>query len=109
MRTWGGAWSKIRRGEVADGLTERIISPHKINQSTASLCGPASLLYSLARSNPVKYAKFGIDLYERGQANLGTLCVKPGSDCRNYRPPGRMPKRRELAALQGLTQDRNVF
>jgi hypothetical protein len=44
-------------------------------------------MFSYASDKPASYARFAIDLYQKGQANLGRLLVKPGRDVRNFTPP----------------------
>ena len=90
-RRTAGAFSFISRKDVARQLAERIDKPGKINQHTSSLCGPAALLYSTAHSNPLMYAKFVLDLYERGRARLGKLNIKPGTDVRRSTVARGMP------------------
>lgn len=56
-----------------------------VDQGETSLCGPAVFLYNVLKREPEDFAKYVIDLYETGQAKIGSLVVKPGTDCRNYR------------------------
>ena len=90
-RRTAGVFFFISRKGLAKQLTERINNPGKINQHASSLCGPAALLYSTAHFNPVMYAKFAIDLYERGRGRLGKLNINPGSDVRRSRVKAGMP------------------
>jgi hypothetical protein len=53
----------------------------------ASLCGPAALLFNYASDRPGHYARFALDLYEKGKAEFGRLMIKPGKDVRDYTPP----------------------
>jgi hypothetical protein len=76
----------VSRQQVAHDLMERINSPSAIDQGSSSLCGPAVFLFSLLHKSPEVFAKYVIDLYDTGQAKIGDLMVKPGQDCRNYRP-----------------------
>jgi hypothetical protein len=79
---------KINRTVVANGLFERIRDPSKIGQGSSSLCGPAALLYTIARSDPKKYVQFAINLYESGSASLGKLLIDvKGEDVTTYTPP----------------------
>jgi hypothetical protein len=80
----------LDRYEVGVGLLMRIANPGLIKQDQASLCGPAALLFSEAADNPAAYAKFAIDLYEKGKAKLNRLEIAPDEDVRNYRPPATM-------------------
>jgi hypothetical protein len=78
---------KLSRHEVAVGLLARVANPGIIRQGYSSLCGPVALLFNVASDRPAAYAKFAIDLYEKGRAKIGRLEIKPGADMRNYLPP----------------------
>jgi len=67
----------LQRDKVGAGLLERVATPHHISQWPAGLCGPAALLFDLASGDPECYAKFGIDLFERGSAKIRKFEVKP--------------------------------
>jgi hypothetical protein len=67
---------QVERKPIAEGLRDRIIDPGLIQQGTAGLCGPASTLFDLASRDPVAYVQFVIDLYEKAEANLGTIPIK---------------------------------
>jgi hypothetical protein len=83
-RTGKGVFTNISRNDVAKSLLERIDNPGKINQGKSSLCAPAALLYDVARTDPVKYANFAIDLFEKGMATIGKLRIEPSSDLKGY-------------------------
>lgn len=59
-------WSKIQRDVVAEQLKIRIDKPERIDQGPSSFCGPAAVLFELARHMPRRYVKMVIDLYEKG-------------------------------------------
>jgi hypothetical protein len=103
----GGAFSNIARSDVVSGLRERIADPTSLDQSAASLCGPAALFYCLLNDRPETYVRFVIDLYTTGSANLGSLTVSPGSDCRRYRPPPDKIAAVDWIALASLRDSEN--
>ncbi|MBG0808736.1 hypothetical protein IY145_05030 [Methylosinus sp. H3A] len=76
----------LDRNVVGVDLLMRVANPNIINQSSAGICGPVAFLYSLAFDSPATYAKFAIDLYEKGKAKIGGLEIEPGPDCRKYAP-----------------------
>jgi hypothetical protein len=76
----------LDRDQVGIDLLIRISNPNILNQRNAGICGPIAFLYSLAFDSPAAYAKFAVELYESGKANLGDLTINPSSDCRNYSP-----------------------
>ena len=88
---------KLDRDEVGIDLLLRVSNPNILNQRTAGICGPMAFLYSLAFDSPAVYAKYAIDLYEKGKAVLGHLTIDPSSDCRQYAPP------RPMSAADWLT------
>ena len=59
-------WSKIKRQDLVDQLTKRINDPFLIDQGPSSLCGPAAVLFELARHMPKRYVAMVIALYEKG-------------------------------------------
>jgi hypothetical protein len=78
----------MRRGGVGRlGLLRRIANPSLTDQDQGSLCGPAALMFNYASDKPGHFARFAIDLYQKGQANLGRLLIKPGKDVRHFLPP----------------------
>jgi hypothetical protein len=86
-RPGSSRFPSLDRYEVGVGLLMRIANPGLIKQDQASLCGPAALLFSEAADNPGAYARFAIDLYEKGRAKLNRLEIAPDEDVRHYRPP----------------------
>lgn len=78
---------KLNRNEVGVGMLMRIANPGILKQGGASLCGPAALLFNVAHDNPAQYARFAIDLFEKGRARIGRLLIEPGKDVRNFLPP----------------------
>lgn len=88
----------------------RINSPHLINQGRSSLCGPAALLYNIAKKYPLVYAKYILDLYDSGKAKLGSLKIEPGSDNRNYSLPSASGMSQvDWIGLAGLRDSENDF
>jgi hypothetical protein len=70
-------WNTALKECFCSDLRQRVMDPSGIQQGTAGLCGPASMLFALADRDPLGYVKFIIDLYEKGEACLGKLQVKP--------------------------------
>ena len=80
------AYPHMPRQEVIDGLRDRLADPSKIDQDRTSLCGPAALLYCLAKDKKEAYAQYIVELYHTGKSKIGSLEVEPSEDCRNYKP-----------------------
>ena len=84
----GTAFPNIPRTKVVGGLRLRLSTDGAkfIAQKGSSLCGPAAVMFCVANRNPEMYAQYVMDLYDKGEAQFGTLTVKPGDACRNYDP-----------------------
>jgi hypothetical protein len=110
-RIGGGAFPNlgVSRSAFALDLMNRINSPSLLDQRVTSLCGPAVFLYSVLCKDPEVFAQYVIDLYETGQAKIGSLVVKPGSDCRNYAVVARKIAPVDWVALASLRDGSNAL
>ncbi len=87
-RTTPGAYKHFNnRATISVQIKDRVNSPYLIDQGYSSLCGPAAILYSLAKKEPLVYAQYIVDLYDNGKAKLGSLDIEPGTDTKNYNLP----------------------
>jgi hypothetical protein len=84
-RSGNGFWPHLDRDEVGVGLLLRVAKPSLLNQGQANLCGPAAFLFNLLSDQPGEYARYAIDMYEKGAARIDYLLVKPSSDLRSFR------------------------
>ena len=84
-RSGHGRW--LDRDEVGVGMLMRIAYPSSLNQNSTNLCGPASILFNLLRDRPGAYARFAIDMYERGEAKMVDISIEPKGDLLSYSPP----------------------
>jgi hypothetical protein len=85
-RSGGTYFPHLSREEVGIGLLMRVAKPGLMRQGSTSLCGPAALLFNVATDAPAYYARFGIELFEKGKGIIHRLVIKPGKDCREYQP-----------------------
>lgn len=108
-KTGKGVFTNISRNDVAKSLLERIDNPGKINQGKSSLCAPAALLYNIALTNPVNYATFAIDLFEKGMATIGKLSIEPGSDLKTYNLPKSNVDPADWITLASIRDSQNWF
>jgi hypothetical protein len=86
-RSGRSAFPNLDRDDVGIGLLMRIANPGVIRQGDSSLCGPTALVFNVASDQPVQYARYAIDLYEKGKATIGRLSVEPRKVVRSYSPP----------------------
>lgn len=90
QRSGNPYWLGLDRDSVGAGLLLHIANPSTIDQNNASLCGPAAVMFGFAADQPIAYAKFAIELFEKGEAPLGRhntispnymmRCVNPGAN-----------------------------
>ena len=71
------------RHQIRIDINKRVKYPATINQGYSSLCGPTVFLQCIAKTHPEIYVRYIIDLFEKGEASIGKLKVKPGSDCKS--------------------------
>jgi hypothetical protein len=71
--------------QVGVGLLLRLARPGLLNPGQANLCGPAAFLFNLLSDQPGEYARYAIDMYEKGAARIDHLLVKLSSDLRSFR------------------------
>lgn len=109
MKSDSGCFPGLDRDEVGIGMMMRLANPGLIDQSSASLCGPASMMYSLIKSDPMQYVNFAISLFEHGRARLGKLDIEPGTDCKNYRPAANSIPHIEWLTLASIRDSENWF
>ena len=102
-------FARIERQDVVDGLRDRIADPSKQDQSAASLCGPAVLLYCVLEEHPEIYTQYVIDLYKTGEGRLGKLTVKPSAGCRAYQPPKNKIHPVDWIAMASLRDSENTL
>lgn len=79
-----GQWPTLDRDEVGVGILMRLAYPGLLRQGGANLCGPAAMLFNVLNDHPLTYALYAIDLYERGEAKLNRLSIKPMGGVRHY-------------------------
>ena len=108
-RTGTGAFPNLglSRSLFAQALMDRINSPTMLDQGATSLCGPAVFLFNVLRREPEDFAKYVIGLYETGRGRIGSLEIKPGVDCRSYRPVGTQVAAVDWVALASLRDGAN--
>ena len=102
------AFPHIHRDQLYFSARARMEDPSKINQSFSSLCGPAALMFLVAKHRPSLYYRFVLDLYEFGKATLNGLEIAPSKGCRNFDPAGKIDPA-DWVALAGLRDSENAL
>jgi hypothetical protein len=82
----GRAFPHINEVDFTGELLERILHPKKINQGGLGFCGPAAVLYALAKDDIQAYAQLAVDLFTTGTATVRGWRVDAGF-LTNEQPP----------------------
>lgn len=110
QRSGNPHWPKLDRDQVGASLLMRIANPSIINQGSASLCGPAAVMFGLAADQPVAYAKFAIELFEKGKALLGRdNMIKPDFRLPIFVSPGTKIDQADWMTLGSIRSSENWF
>ncbi len=81
-----GVWPGLSRTTLAAELKARLGAPNSVDQAQTPLCGGASFTRALIIDKHDDYAKAAIDLFNTGEATIGTLKIKPGATVRTSAP-----------------------
>jgi len=84
--TGAGMWPGLSRATLAAELKTRLGAPNSVHQRQTPLCGPASFTRALIIDKPDDYAQAAIDLFNTGEATVGSLKIKPGDKVRKSAP-----------------------
>jgi hypothetical protein len=71
-------FTQIKKGDFIRALQANIRHPSRINQGNTNFCGPASILHALAKYHPIEYARFALDLFQKGHAIVRGAKVDAG-------------------------------
>jgi len=64
------AFAHVSKVDFIRELRSRVQDPKRINQGHLGFCGPAAILYAMAKDSPLEYATFALDLFFRGKAKV---------------------------------------
>ena len=107
QRSGNSHWPKLDRDQVGASLLMRIANPSTIDQNNASLCGPAAVMFGFAADQPVAYAKFAIELFEKGKAPLGRHNTISSHPFLRYVNPGTNIDQADWMTLGSLRSSEN--
>ncbi len=79
----GGVWTNLDRIAVADRLVQLLNDPDKVNQGSIGVCGPAVFFNVWIEADPLQFAIYATEMYEKGEAMIGTRKVTAGADLRH--------------------------
>jgi hypothetical protein len=75
-------FANVGKNIFAFQLALRARSPRKIDQGNTTLCGPAALVYDMAKRDPVSYVRFAISLVSTGTGPFGAALVTASAKIR---------------------------
>lgn len=61
-----GVWPKLSKAEIVWGLRRRVLEPWRVDQGPTPFCGPAAIVFELARRDPARYVRIVRRLFETG-------------------------------------------
>jgi len=62
-----GVWPHVEKGAVIEAVSRRLENPARIQQASAPLCGPASIIFWLVVRRPYTYITMARSLFETGE------------------------------------------
>jgi hypothetical protein len=83
--TQAGLWPKLSKTTILSELRARVNNPFRVSQGSKPLCGPAAIVFELARRNPARYIYYCRDLFERGTLYGYRHSVSASAHLRNSR------------------------
>lgn len=86
-RSGDGAWPNRERRTIAEQLRDTIAEPQLIRQGPTSLCGPACVLYSLAKRAPRRYVRLARDPFDEGRFDMKTQAIESEVSLRSAEAP----------------------
>ena len=75
-------FANVSKNVFAFQLALRARSPRRIDQGETTLCGPAALVYDVAKRDPASYVDFAISLVSTGAGRFGATLVTPSAKIR---------------------------
>jgi hypothetical protein len=108
QRSGNPCWPGLDRDQVGASLLMRVANPSTIDQNNASLCGPAAVMFGFAADRPAAYANFAIELFDKGEVDLGHNTVSPDYLMRHVNP-GNNIDQADWMTLGGLRSSENWF
>lgn len=106
--TQEGLWPSVDKAILIQGMKDRIITPTLVNQNDFPFCGPASIIYTLVRKNPLRYAALCRDLYLTAHFKMRTETLYVSGTTRTAVPPASM-NQADWVAMASLRDDENVL
>jgi hypothetical protein len=87
-----GRFLKVDKYLFAFQLAIRARSPRLVDQKNTLLCGPAALVYDLAKRDPDKYVEFAISLFHTGCGTLNGAQITPSTKILRGYSAGLLPE-----------------
>jgi len=79
----GPAFRDVEPNAFAVELAVRVRRPRMTDQGATGLCGPAALMYTFAKSEPLAYATLALDLFFKGKGMYRNMPIAPTETIKN--------------------------
>ncbi len=89
---WGSAFKCLDKNTVTYQLLLRVLEPRLVNQHRLGMCGPATVIMIVAKTDPVAYTKCAVSLFEFGTGSLRLWQLKPDKLILDFDPSGFIPQ-----------------
>ncbi|MBD2483753.1 hypothetical protein [Planktothrix sp. FACHB-1365] len=61
-----GVWTGLNKQQIIAEIRSRLLNPFNINQGSQPFCGPAAIIFELARKHPAAYIQLCRNLFQIG-------------------------------------------
>ena len=85
-------WTHINKSTIITQVRTRLRDPGVINQWLTALCGPAAVVFELARRRPARYVRMVRELLETGEMSTVTGTTITADQDMRERDPGPQPQ-----------------
>jgi hypothetical protein len=103
-----GVWTYINKTTFIKEIRARVANPVIVNQSDYPFCGPAAIIYCLAKKSPVRYAALCRDLFLTAQYKARTETITASGELRTCEPPTTLAQA-DWVAMASLRDDGNII
>lgn len=87
-----GVWTALNKPQAIAEMRSRISNPFSVNQGQQPFCGPASVVFELVRTNPVRYVEICRNLFEIGGFHGHTKWIPASERLRQCQGELQMPQ-----------------
>lgn len=87
----GGVWTALDKGQIIAEMRSRLSNPCTLNQGGQPFCGPASVVFELVRTQPLRYVEICRNLFQIGGFHGKTKWIPASERLRQCQGDLQMP------------------